>query len=103
MVSRIHEVRLGRAPVLAKSISLDLQNQRQRVYYWYKIGDLHTAAYLKSSLMMFLGGLGGRGSHGASLVRLLTPERRGEPDEAVDRRLEDFAAHLVPALQSTLP
>lgn len=103
LVSRIHARKLDRTPILAKSISLDLRNQKQRVYYWYKIGDVHTSEYLKSSLMMFLGGLAGKDSRGASLVRLLTPERLGEPEDQINKRLEDFAFQLLPALQANLP
>jgi EpsI family protein len=103
LVGRIETRRLEKAPVLAKSISLDLHDQKQQVYYWYKIGDVHTASYLSSSLKMFLGGLAGSRAQGASLVRLLTPVRKGEPQAGVDARLEDFAAELVPELGKHLP
>lgn len=103
LVGKIETRRLSRAPVLAKSISLDLHDQRQQVYYWYKIGDVHTASYLSSSLKMFLGGLAGSKAQGASLVRLLTPVRKGEPQAGVDGRLEDFASQLLPELGKHLP
>lgn len=103
MVSDIGMRRMTRVPVEAKSIAIDLQDRRQRVYYWYKIGRTYTADYLGSSLRMFLGGLVGKKSQGASLVRLLTPERRGESLDQVNGRLEDFSAQLIPALEATLP
>ena len=103
MVSRIESRQLTLAPVLAKSLSLDFHNQKQHVYYWYKIGNRYTAAYLESSLKMFLGGLFGSDARGASLIRLLTPVGHGEPQARVDERLEEFAMHLIPALEKHLP
>lgn len=104
MVGRIESRRLSRSPVLAKSISLDLQDHRQQVYYWYKIGPAYTAEYLESSLRMFLGGLAGsQKPQGASLIRLLTPVRKGESQAQVDERLEDFAFNLLPELERLLP
>jgi EpsI family protein len=103
MVGRIESINLKRTPVLAKSLSLDLHNRQQHVYYWYKIGRTYTADYLSSSLKMFLGGLIGSKNQGASLVRLMTPVRRGEAIERIDTRLEDFTVHLIPALETNLP
>jgi EpsI family protein len=103
MVGRIESRRLEKTPVLAKSLSLDLHDRQQHVYYWYKIGRTYTAEYLSSSLKMFLGGLFGGDTQGASLVRLMTPVRRGEPQVRVDARLEEFTVHLIPALEANLP
>lgn len=103
LVGSIESRRLAKSPVLAKSIGLDMKDHRQQVYYWYKIGNLHTADYLVSSLKMFLGGLAGGDGKGASLVRLLTPVSKGENQAAVDARLEDFTAFLVPELERLLP
>lgn len=103
MVGHIESRRLSRAPILARSMGIDLMNNKQHVYYWYKIGNEYTADYLESSLKMFLGGLFGGSKQGASLVRIMTPVRRGEAQEKVDLRLEDFAVHLLPALEAHLP
>lgn len=103
MVGDIKSRQLSGSPVLAKSISLDLQDRRQQVYYWYKIDRTYTADYLSSSFRMFLGGLVGKKGQGASLVRLLTPVSKGENPEAVHRRLEDFTARLLPELERNLP
>jgi EpsI family protein len=103
MVSKVESRQLERSPVLAKSIVLEHANARHQVYYWYKIGRIYTADYLSSSLKMFFGGLFGGGRHGAALVRLLTPVRKGEDQAQVDRRLEDFTAQLLPELERHLP
>ena len=81
----------------------DLRDRRQWVYYWYKMGNLHTAEYLLSSLRMFIAGLSGHGSQGTSLVRLLTPEARGESQEAIRVRVEEFTGFLLPELDKALP
>lgn len=103
MVGKIESRRLAGSPVLAKSLSLDLQNRKQHVYYWYKIGKVYTSDYLESSLKMFIGGLFGADAQGASLVRLLTPVRHGESQERIDARLEEFTRYLIPALEANLP
>jgi EpsI family protein len=103
LVGRIESRQLEKSPVLAKSISIDLQDRRQQVYYWYKIGGSYTANYLSSSLKMFFGGLMGSKNHGATLIRLLTPVKKGENQSAVDERLEAFTARLLPELERCLP
>lgn len=103
MVGSIKDINLDSNRVLGKLISIDLHERRQWVCYWYKIGDIYTAAYLRSSLLMFLGGLIGEKTRGASLVRLLTPEVRGESQAQVQARLEDFTHFLLPELGRNLP
>lgn len=103
MVGSIGNVSWEGGRVNAKLISMDIRDRRQWVCYWYKIGDLHTADYLSSSLRMFLGGLAGRKSQGASLVRILTPEAKGESQSQVQARMQDFTHALLPELQKNLP
>lgn len=103
LVGSISDFQLQRSPVRAKLISIDIQSHRQWVAYWYKIGNTYTAQYLKSSLMMFVGGLSGQKQAGASLIRLLTPESNGETQEKIQARMEDFTQYLLPELQKTLP
>ena len=104
LVGSIHTERLAKSPVEAKVLSIDLRGRRDWVYYWYKIGDVHSAEYLMSSLRMFLRGLvGSQGGGGTTLIRLLTPEGGGEAPSHITERIEDFTSHLVPELQKTLP
>jgi EpsI family protein len=103
LVGSLERRNLRDSPVHATIISIDNGQGRSWVYYWYKIGDQYTSDYLKSSFKMFLGGLVGGKSHGASLIRLLTPSRKGEPETAIHLRLEDFTRSLLPELGSRLP
>lgn len=102
-VGSIESRQLAHSPVLVKSISLVNNGRREQVYYWYKIDHTYTAAYLSSSLKMFLGRLVGDASHGASLIRLLTPVSNGESSTAANQRLEDFTTYLLPELERTVP
>jgi EpsI family protein len=103
LVGSIGDLGLENDRVRSKLISIDIRDRRQWVCYWYKIGDTYTAQYLRSSLLMFLGGLFGKDHQGASLVRLLTPESRGESREQVEGRMADFTRHLLPELERNLP
>lgn len=103
MVGSIGNLTLDGGRVGAKLISMDNRNQRQWVAYWYKIGDIYTADYLMSSLRMFLGGLVGQKTQGASLIRILTPESRGEGQAQIQDRMDNFTRALLPELQKNLP
>lgn len=103
MVGSIGDVSWVDGRVHAKLISMDIRDRRQWVGYWYKIGDIYTASYLSSSLRMFLGGLVGKQTQGASLVRILTPESKGENQGQVQARMQDFTRSLLPELQKHLP
>ena len=103
LVGTIGDVVWEQGRVEAKLISIDVRDRRQWVCYWYKIGNTYTADYLSSSLRMFVGGLFGQKHQGASLVRLLTPEIRGETPEQIQVRLQDFTRGLLPELEKNLP
>ena len=103
LVGSIRSVRMERSPVKAKVISIDFDGRRDWVYYWYKMGGDYSADYLGSSLKMFLRGLSGSGSGGTTLVRLLTPEGKGETSERIAARVEDFTFFLIPELGKRLP
>jgi len=103
MVGEIKTWQMPNTPVSSKLIALDFHNQRQWVCYWYKIGDLHTAAYLRSSWLMFFGGLSGRKTGGASLIRLLALQSPGQSPDAIRQGFDDFTASLLPDLKQRLP
>ncbi len=103
MVGSIGPLEMNGERVQAKLISIDIHNHKQWVCYWYKIGNVYTAQYLRSSLLMFFGGLFGNTHQGASLVRLLTPESPGESREKITARFEDFTRFLLPELEKNLP
>ncbi len=103
MVGSVERMNLDGLPVRATVISIESGNSRSWVYYWYKIGNTYTSDYLKSSLMMFMGGLVGKKTHGASLIRLLTPSPKGESQEQAQKRIDDFIRVLLPELEARLP
>ncbi|MBW8889559.1 MAG: EpsI family protein [Fibrobacteres bacterium] len=103
LVGSIGKVSWENGRVNGKLISIDVRDQREWVCYWYKIGDTYTADYLASSLRMFLGGLIGEKIQGASLVRILTPEARGESQARIESRMQDFTHALLPELKKALP
>lgn len=102
LVGTIGNVAWEGGRVEGKLISIDVREHRQWVCYWYKIGTTYTADYLASSLRMFLGGLVGH-KQGASLVRILTPEIRGESPSQIEARMQDFTHALLPELEKNLP
>lgn len=102
-VGAIETVRWDGGRVAGKLLSIDLRDSRQWVCYWYKIGNTYTADYLSSSLRMFLGGLLGNKPKGAALVRILTPENRGETRAQIEQRMQDFTHFLLPELEKNLP
>lgn len=103
LVGSIGKRRVPEVPVDATVITIDSRNRKSMVYYWYKIGPTYTSDYFRSSLLMFLGGLVGRESKGASLIRLLSPLAAGEDEARARERLDAFARSLIPELESTLP
>jgi EpsI family protein len=104
LVGSIFSRDLSSVPVKATVISMEYAQSKSWVFYWFKFGQEHSSAYLKANLKMLLRGLTGGETHqGASLVRLLSTQRRGESPEKVQQRLEDFAAQLVPELNRRLP
>ncbi len=102
-VSTIENMTLPEVGISGKAIRLEYHDRRHWVFYYYKIGDIYTADYLRSSWLMFFGGLSGRQGQGSSLIRLLTPQRMGEEPEAAKARLSEFAKLLKPELESALP
>jgi EpsI family protein len=102
-VGTIEAVSWDGGRVGGKLLSIDLRDNRQWVCYWYKIGNTFTADYLSSSLRMFLGGLIGEKPQGAALVRILTPEKRGENRAQIERRMQEFTHSLLPELERHLP
>ena len=104
MVGAISNVEWEGGRLRGKLISIDMGKRRDWVCYWYKIGNTYSAGYLSSSLRMFLGGLRlGQRAKGGSLIRILTPERTGEPSGQIQARMQTFVHHLLPELEKHLP
>jgi len=97
------EVPLGAAASLPTNRAvIQLGEQRQLVYYWFKQRDrLLTNEYLVK-WYIFFDSLTRHRSDGA-LVRLITPLAPGEPLAAADKRLQDFARDTHSLLASYVP
>lgn len=103
LVSHLETVKFQDPAISGKLINLQFQNQKHWVLYFYKIGPHYTADYLRSSWLMFFGGLTGQEQKGSALIRLLTPEKPGESQETIQERLRQFSALLIPELEAKLP
>lgn len=81
---------------------IELGNQRQLVYYWFKQRDrVLTNEYLVK-WYIFADALT-RGRTDGALVRLITPLQAGEQTSAADARLQSFAEAVQGELQAFLP
>lgn len=75
---------------------------RQVVLYWFKQRErIVTNEYLVKA-WLFWDSITRHRSDGA-LVRLVTPVRPGEDDQAADRRLQQFAAAVQPTMMAYVP
>ena len=81
---------------------IELGNQRQLVYYWFKQRDRALSSEYLVKWYIFVDALTRQRTDGA-LVRLITPLRPGEAASAGDARLQAFASVAQPALRSFLP
>src|SRR5262252_7925383 len=75
---------------------------RQLVYYWFaQRGRILTGEYAVK--LWILRDLVERGRSDGAMVRLVSPLRRGEPEDAADARLTKFAALVVAQLPRFVP
>jgi exosortase D (VPLPA-CTERM-specific) len=93
----------GRARGLRVNRALiELGNDRQLVYYWFKQRDRVLTNEYVVKWYIFVDALTRQRTDGA-LVRLITPLRPGEDADAGDARLQVFARVAEPELRSFLP
>ncbi len=89
-------------PIKVNRVVIQKGEHKQLVYYWFQQrGRIVTDEYVVK-LFIFWDSLMRHRSDGA-MVRLVAPIARGEQIEAVDQRLEAFAAKAVPALADYVP
>lgn len=81
---------------------IQLGDQRQLVYYWFKQRDRELTNEYSVKWYIFLDALERRRTDGA-LVRLVTPLRPGENIELADERLSEFARAARGELREFLP
>lgn len=98
----VPDVRVGKTPLRANRVQIELGNQKQLVYYWFQQrGRVITNEYLVK-WYLFWDSLTRQRTDGA-LVRLITPLQAGERAEAADLRLQQFAADVAPSLERYVP
>jgi len=91
------------APALRVNRSvIELGDQRQLVYYWFKQRDRVLTNEYSVKWYIFVDALTRQRTDGA-LVRLVTPLRKGEDPAAGDARLQAFARAAAPELTTFLP
>jgi exosortase D (VPLPA-CTERM-specific) len=98
----LHDVAFKGVPLKVNRVVIQKGEYRQLVYYWFQQrGRVETDEYVVK-LFIFWDSLMRHRSDGA-MVRLVAPLARGEALEAVDQRLETFAARAVPELAAYVP
>ncbi len=103
MVGSIEHRNIANNAADVTSISVDYAQHKAWVYYWFKMGHLHSSRYLNLSWKLFLAGLLHGGHQGSALVRLLAYQNPMDNKADVQKHLEDFAENLIPVLNQTLP
>ena len=99
---KMQSVMFNGAPLKVNRVVIQKGEHRQLVYYWFQQrGRIVTDEYVVK-LFIFWDSLMRHRSDGA-MVRLVAPLGRGEAFEAVDQRLETFAAQAVPELAAYVP
>ena len=77
-------------------------NDRQLVYYWFVERNRRIANEYWAKWYLLVDAIVRNRTDGA-LVRLVTPLRPGEPEQAADERLHSFIKDLEPRLKAYLP
>ena len=96
------DVRFRGQPLAVNRAVIVKGEYRQLVYYWFQQrGRNLTNEYVTKTYILW-DSLTRNRSDGA-MVRLVTPIRGGEPQDAADRRLTQFAASLIPTLAAYVP
>lgn len=83
-------------------LTLELGNERQVLFYWFKVGDTFTANYWKQQGLIALKSLLGKPSSSA-LIRISTSSLKEVDDEAAAKDLKDFGRIIFPGLKKHLP
>jgi len=100
--SEVPGVRVGGAALRVNRAVIQKGNSRQLVYYWFQQRGRDLTSEFLVKWYLFQDSLTRSRTDGA-LVRLITPVREGEPVQAADARLADFAAEAVSSLPRYVP
>ena len=77
-------------------------NSRMMVYYWFQQGERRVAWDLAAKFYLLMDGIG-RGPTDGGIVRLTTPIRGNESDDAAEARLMDMTRNLLDPLPRFFP
>ncbi|MEO1961995.1 MAG: exosortase C-terminal domain/associated protein EpsI [Paracoccus sp. (in: a-proteobacteria)] len=77
-------------------------NSRMMVYYWFQQGERRVAWDLAAKFYLLIDGIG-RGQTDGGIVRLTTPIRGNESDDAAEARLMDMTRNLLDPLPRFFP
>ena len=77
-------------------------NDKQLVYYWFVQRGRNIANEYWSKWYLLVDAIT-KGRTDGALVRLVTPLRANEPEQAADERLRSFIDQLEPRLRAYLP
>ncbi len=92
----------GHASLPFNRVVIGKGQQKQLVYYWFEQRGMKIANEYWSKLYLLRDALLKNRTDGA-LVRLTTPVYPGEREDDADKRLQEFARAVVPALAPYLP
>ncbi|MGB0128493.1 MAG: VPLPA-CTERM-specific exosortase XrtD [Rhodocyclaceae bacterium] len=102
---RRHElasVRFGGSAAVVNRVEIQKNDVRKIVYYWFQQRGRITTDEYGAKLYILLDALRRHRTDGA-MVRLVADVAPGQPDQIVDRRLEEFAATAIPKFASYIP
>lgn len=89
-------------PMEVVRVVIDRANQRQVVYYWFEQRGRRIANEYWMKWYLFVDAITRNRTDGA-LVRVVSPVRQGEPQEAADQRIQDFIRLAEPHLDAFVP
>lgn len=95
-------VRYGGATAMVNRVEIQKSDMRKIVYYWFQQRGRITTDEYGAKLYIFLDALRRHRTDGA-MVRLVADAAAGQPDDMVDRHLEEFAAIVIPKFAGYIP
>jgi exosortase D (VPLPA-CTERM-specific) len=98
----IPSVRIDGRPLRVNRTMVELGNQRELVYYWFKQRDRLVTNEFAVKWYLFWDAVTRHRTDGA-MIRIITPVPLGADEASADRRLTEFAAAIAPDLGRYIP
>lgn len=99
---QLSSVQFGGAPAVVNRAEIQKNDVRKIVYYWFQQRGRITTDEYGAKLYILLDSITRHRTDGA-MVRLVADTTPGQPDQMVDRRLEEFAGAAIPMFASYIP